>query len=101
MNFKQTDKEGNGGFQGIQSANQYTVIFVKPLLFGSIMSFQHNNTNTNETETSKQKKRKADNRPHYIYFTFNCRNWSSGVTGMKLVIGEDRFCDGNNCLRLS
>jgi hypothetical protein len=36
------------------SANQYTVIFVKSLLFGAIMSFQENNTNTNETETSKK-----------------------------------------------
>jgi hypothetical protein len=69
------------------SANQYTVMFGKSLLLGGIMSFQHNNTNTNETETTKQKKRKADNRPHYIYFTVNCHNWSSGVTGLKLAIG--------------
>lgn len=83
------------------SANQCTVISVKSLLFVAIMSFHHNNTYTNETETSKQKEQKANNRPHYIYFTFNRHNWSSGVTGMKLVIGEDRFCDGSNCLRLS
>jgi hypothetical protein len=51
------------------SANQHTVIFVKSLFLSGIMSFQHNNTNTNETETTKQKKRKAENRPHYIYFT--------------------------------
>jgi hypothetical protein len=81
------------------SESQYTVIFVKSLLFGANMTFQHNYTNTNETETSKQKKRKANNRPHYIYFTFNCHSWSPGVTGMKLVIGEDRYCDGSNGLR--
>ena len=70
------------------SAKQYIVIFVKSLLFGAIVSFHtHTNTNTNERETSEQKKRKADNRPHYIYFTFNYHHWSSGVTGMKLVIG--------------
>lgn len=83
------------------SANKYKVIFVKSLLFGAIMSFQQNNTNTNETETSEHKKRKVDNKPHYINFTFNCHSWSFRVTDMNLAIGEDRFCDGSNCLRLS
>jgi len=83
------------------SANQYTVIFVKSLLFGGIMSLQHNNKNTKETKTSKQKKHKSYNRPHYTYFTFNCHNWSARVTGMKLVIGEGRFCNDSNCLGIS
>jgi hypothetical protein len=81
------------------SANKYTVIFVRSLIFGATMSFQHNNTNSNETETSRQKT-KSVKRPQYINFTFNCHIRSSGITGMKMVIGEDRFCDGSNCLRL-
>ena len=37
------------------TANRYTVIFVKSLLIGAIMSFQHNDRNINEAEKSKQK----------------------------------------------
>ena len=102
MNFKQlTKKEMVASRVYKLSASQCTVSFVKSLLFGGIMSLQHNNTNTNETKTSKQKKRKAYNRPHYIYFTLNCHNWSAGVTGMKLVIGDGTFCHDSNCLGIS